>query len=116
MTALTTKDPLKTWRIKFSKPLDDKTVKNEDDDTVINDIDMTMTDNIKVTDSSGKYVNVSFKLEDPKTIAVSPPYEGYEASQDYTITILNNNKYNIRDKDGSTLKPSIIKIPFSVKN
>jgi hypothetical protein len=116
MQSLSTADPYKVWKIKFSKPIDDKAVKNEDDDTVINNIDMTMTDNIKVTDKNGKYVDVSFSLEAPNVITINPPYEGYETSQDYTITILSNNKYNIRDKDGNILKPSIIEIPFSIVN
>ena len=108
-------DPFKIWKIKFSKSLKDKITKDPDDE-VLNNMDMTMTDNIKVTDSSGKYKNVSFTFESPDTIVINPPYNGYEADETYTITVLSNGKYTFRDTDGNTLKPSVIKIHFSITN
>lgn len=108
-------DPFKVWKIKFSKSLKDKTTKDSDYN-ILNDINMTMTNNIKVTDSSGNYVDASFTFESPDTILINPPYNGYEPNENYTITVLSNGKYNIEDEDGNDLKPSVIKITFSITN
>ncbi len=109
-----TKDPFKTWKIKFSKAIDTSKTRSNKDDTVLNDIDDTMTDNIGVTDSSGNYVNVSFTFESPNTIAINPPSEGYKWGEKYTITMLGTGKYNIRDIEKNSLKPDVTKIYFQV--
>ncbi|MCH3965027.1 MAG: WG repeat-containing protein [Clostridium sp.] len=107
----TESDSHKIWQINFNRPLDDKTVKNSSDDSIItSSMEMTMANNVKVTDSTGKVIDISMEFRSPSSIIINPPPEGYTRGEQYTITILDN----IKDKSGVKITPSITKIDFSI--
>ncbi|EET86403.1 conserved hypothetical protein [Clostridium carboxidivorans P7] len=86
--------------------------KNDADNTIITSIDKTMLNNIRVTDSSNKYINVSFKFVAPDSVIINPPTLGYKPGENYKITILND----FLSKSRTSLEPSVTEMNFSVKN